>query len=129
MKKEVIAILFVILSLVACGSDSSEELQPQETEMANDSIPTLEGEFIFLSDAAVFKGKDFVYGVSIDSVSRALAEEVEAYKEDQFDMIPVKLKAKIIQNPGRQGWDEIIEIREVLSISVPKEEPEESSLN
>ena len=76
-----------------------------------------------------FKGNDFVYGVTIDSISKDLAEQVEDYKEDQFDMIPVTLKGKIIQNPGTTGWDEFIEIREVLSISVPKEEPADSASN
>ena len=127
MKKGILVILFAFLFLTSCGSDSGEELQPAEAEVVQDSIPTLKGEFIFLSDAAVFKGNDFVYGVAIDSVSKDLAKQVEAYKKDQFDMIPVTLKGKVIPNPGTKGWDEFIEIREVLSISVPKEEPADST--
>lgn len=127
--KKLFILIFAFLTLTACGSDTSEELQPQQEEVVQDSIPTLEGEFIFLSDAAVFKGDTFVYGVKIDTLSRKLAKEVEAYKADEFDMVPVTLKAKIVPNPGLRGWDEFIEIREVLSISVPKEEPLESASN
>ena len=122
-------IVIALLTLTACGGDTSEDLQPQQAVEVQDSIPTLKGEFIFLSEAAVFKGDTFVYGVKIDSLSNKLAKEVEAYKQDQFDMIPVTLKAKIIPNPGSKGWDQFIEIREVLSISVPKEEPAESASN
>ena len=122
-------IMIALLTLTACGGDTSEELQPQQAVEVQDSIPTLKGEFIFLSEAAVFKGDTFVYGVKIDSLSTKLAKEVETYKQDQFDMIPVTLKAKIIPNPGSKGWDQFIEIREVLSISVPKEEPAESASN
>ena len=122
-------IMIALLTLTACGGDTSEELQPQQAVEVQDSIPTLKGEFIFLADAAVFKGDTFVYGVKIDSLSRQLAQEVEAYKEDKFDMIPVTLKVKIVPNPGMKGWDEFIEIREVLSISVPREEPSESASN
>lgn len=129
MRKELAAILLAFLSLTACGGDSNEDLQPTQQEVVQDSIPTLQGEFIFLSDAAVFKGSNFVYGVKIDSLSKALAKEVEPFKQDQFDMIPVKLKAKIIPNPGMKGWEEFIEIREVLSISVPQEETVDSASN
>ena len=129
MRTRLAIIIVALLSLTACGGDSGEELQPQQQEVVQDSIPTLKGEFIFLSEAAVFKGDTFVYGVKIDSLSTKLAKEVENYKQDQFDMIPVTLKAKIIPNPGSKGWDQFIEIREVLSISVPKEEPAESASN
>lgn len=129
MKKQLIAILIILVSLSACGSDPNEDLQLQETQVVKDSIPTLKGEFIFLSDAAVLKGEDFIYGVNIDSISKNLAEQVEAYKTDQFEMVPVTIKAKIIPNPGSKGWDEFIEIREVLSISVPQAEPADSTSN
>ena len=129
MKRGIFVILLALLTLTSCGNDSNEDLQPKEEVVVKDSIPTLKGEFIFLSDAAVFKGNDFIYGVAIDSISKDLAKQVEAYKKDQFDMIPVTLKGKIISSPGTKGWDEFIEIREVLSISVPKEEPADSISN
>lgn len=129
MKKNLFIILIAFFSLTACGGDTNEDLQPQQVVEVQDSIPTLKGEFIFLSDAAVFKGDTFVYGVKIDTLSKQLAREVEAYKSDEFDMIPVTLKAKIIPNPGMKGWDEFIEIREVLSISVPKADSTESAPN
>lgn len=115
MKFNYLAILFCIL-LSACGNDSrEEELKAPQQEIVKDSVPTLQGEFIFLDSAAVLKGPDFIYGVHIDSISLNLAEKLEPLKNDDFDMLPVVVKAKIIQNPRRDGWDEIIEIREIIS--------------
>ena len=104
-----------------CGNDRPEEgpVQNQETE-AQDSIRVIEGEFIFLSEAAVLKGPDFIYGVKVDSVSRDLAKQVAGMKENEFEMIPVKVEAKIIPNPSPKGWEEYIEIRKIIEVSEEK---------
>lgn len=116
MKKFYFALLAVLFMLTGCGEDQApEELQP-ETVVAKDSIPTIKGEFIFLADAAVLKGKDFIYGVQIDSISRQLADTVEPLKRDEFDMIEVTVKAKVVQNPGQTGWEELVQIWEILEI-------------
>jgi hypothetical protein len=116
MKKFYFALLAVLFMLTGCGEDqASEELQP-ETVVAKDSIPTIKGEFIFLANAAVLKGKDFIYGVQIDSISRRLADTVEPLKRDEFDMIEVTVTGKIVQNPGQTGWEEILQIREIVEI-------------
>lgn len=116
MKKFYFALLTALLMLTGCGEDQApEELQP-ETVVAKDSIPTIKGEFIFLADAAVLKGKDFIYGVQIDSISKKLADTVEPLKRDEFDMIEVTVKAKVVQNPGQTGWEELVQIREILEI-------------
>lgn len=127
MKKQLLVILS-LLALTACGSDSTEDLQLQESQVLVDSIPTLEGEFIFLAGEAVIKGDTFVYGIEMDSLALQLADQVEGYKKDKFDMIPVKVKAKVKRNPRANGWDELIEIRELLSISAPEVETAEDSL-
>ena len=102
--------------LAACGDDTKEETEPAVPEVAQDSLTTIEAEFIYLADAAVLKGRSFIYGVELDSVSRELIKKVEPLKRDEFDMIPVVVRAKVIENPGQQGWDEIAQIREILEI-------------
>ena len=37
-------------------------------------------------------------------------------------MVPVIVKAKVKPNPAKEGWDEIIEIKEILKVSAPKGE-------
>lgn len=85
-----------------------------------DFSQTLKGEFIFLSDAAVLKGRDFIYGVKIDETMKKLVKQVEPKKREQFDMVPVVINGVI--NPkqkGTEGWDNIVTIKEILEINEP----------
>lgn len=125
MKKILFILLFGFI-FSACGNDAPELTQAAEQAVVEDSIPTLQGEFIFLSGAAVLKGEDFIYGVNIDSTALDLAETVKKFKNDDFDMVPVVVKAKVMQNPKREGWDEIIEIKEIVEIPVVGNSPNKS---
>ena len=120
MKKQYFFILIFTLLLSACGEEPQEDLKPTEPVAVQDSLDVVSGEFIYLSDAAVLKGEDFIYGVHMDSISLSLAEKVEKYKKEGFDMVPVVVKGKIVTNPKNKGWDEIIEIREVLKVQEEK---------
>ena len=74
-----------------------------------------EGDFIFLEDAAVLKGDKFIYGVTIDDLSKQLADKVKASKSSDFDMVPVAVKGNVSQKPeGQEGWDEILTITEIV---------------
>lgn len=118
MKRMFFAILTTMVFFTSCGEDTSSSEEVETTPVVvEDSIPTIRGEFIFLADAAVLKGKNFIYGVEIDSVSRRLADSVEPMKKDEFHMIPVVVRGKIIQNPGQEGWEEVIQIREIIEIT------------
>lgn len=117
MKKKFLPLLISLIIFSACGDDAREEsLEIQQDEPAQDSIPVLKGDFIYMADAAILKGEDFIYGVDIDSVALDLAEQIRPLKKEAFDMIPVVVRAKIKQNPGQEGWDEIIEIREIIQL-------------
>lgn len=115
MKNTFLAILAGLM-LTGCGEDNTPQEMEPEVAVAKDSIPTIKGEFILLKDGAVIKGKDFIYGVLIDSISRSLADSVAPFKRDEFDMIEVTVKAKIVQNPGQTGWEELAQIKEILEI-------------
>jgi hypothetical protein len=96
-----------------------------ETEKVPDSIQTLTGEFIYAGDAAILRGSEFVYGVTIDSMSKVLSEQIQPFQKEDFDMVSVKVKGKIVPNPRQEGWDENIEIREILEILDAKKAPEQ----
>lgn len=116
MKLKFSIILLLLILFSACGSDSrEEELETPKPVMVKDSIPTIKGDIIFLDSAAVIKGPDFIYGVHMDSMAFQLSEKLEPLKSDDFEMLPVTVEVKIIQNPRRDGWDEIIEIREIIA--------------
>lgn len=112
--------------LAACGDETKDEIEPTVPEVAQDSLTTIEAEFIYLADAAVLKGRSFIYGVELDSVSRELIEKVAPLKRDEFDMVPVVVRAKVIENPGQEGWDEIAQIREILEIPERKTDSAEA---
>ena len=86
------------------------------TETVPDSIQVLKGEFVYGADAAVLRGEDFVYGVTLDSMSGMLAKQIEPLKSDDFEMIPVTVKARISPNLAREGWEEVIEILEIMEV-------------
>jgi hypothetical protein len=117
MKKELLVIILSLFAFSACGDDSREEkIEEVIPAVAQDSLTVIEAEFIHLADAAVLKGRSFIYGVELDSIAMKLAKEIEPLKNDEFEMIPVKVRAKIIKNPGQNGWDELVQIREILEI-------------
>lgn len=117
MKRTLLTLFIGLLLLSACeDKKKKKEVEAPVEEVVKDSLTTVEADFIYLADAAVLKGRSFIYGVELDSVSMALVKKVEPLKRDEFDMIPVVVKVKIIDNPGREGWDEIAQIREILEI-------------
>ncbi|HEY9184208.1 MAG TPA: hypothetical protein VIM94_02675 [Salegentibacter sp.] len=124
--KKFLLILSVLISAAACQDESRQDLiNPLETETEQDSIPTLTGEIIFVGDAAVFRGDNFVYGVKIDSTAQVLAEQIKPYQKEEFDMVSVKIKGKIAPSSNQEGWDEDIEIREIIKILEPREDSED----
>jgi|TARA_R110002012_G_scaffold308925_1_gene515637 hypothetical protein len=115
--KKFLLILSLAFTAFSCQDEGRQDLMNQpEAEKVPDSIQTLTGEFIYAGDAAILRGSDFVYGVTIDSMSKVLAEQVQAFQKEEFDMVPVKVKGKIVPNPRQEGWDENIEIREIIEI-------------
>ncbi len=92
-----------------------------KTENKNDDPNLIRGEFILIDDAAVIKGKDFIYGVVIDEITRELAQKVAPLQREEYDMVPVVIKGIIKPNP-EQGWEEIIEIKEIIGVSAPTSE-------
>ncbi len=115
--KKIFGILIFLIALTSCQDDGRKELLNQkEEEKVPDSIQILKGDFVYGADAAVIRGNGFVYGVKIDSMSITLADRVAPLKSDDFEMVPVTVKAKIVPNPQQEGWKEVIEIQEIMEI-------------
>lgn len=118
--KKLFGLLILSLTLFSCQDEDRKELMDKpQTEKVPDSIQVLEGEFVYSADAAVMRGENFVYGVTLDSMSKVLSEKIAPLKSDDFEMIPVTVKAQIKPNIAREGWEEMIEIIEI--IEVPEE--------
>ncbi|MFV8225190.1 hypothetical protein [Christiangramia aquimixticola] len=115
--KKLFGLLFLSLLAVACqDSNRREILSPLNVTKVPDSIQVLKGEFVHVKGAAVLRGEGFVYGVLQDSMFFKLADTFSTVKAEDFEMVPVTLKAKIVPNPEQEGWEEVIEIREIMKV-------------
>jgi hypothetical protein len=122
--------IFLLLAL-SIGITSCKNTEEDKTKNIDTSIVDNEpaasisaedshrGDFLFMDDAAVLKGENFIYGVTIDDMSRELAKQVKSIKEDEFTMVPVFVKGTVTTKPiGADGWDEILTITEILNVSL-----------
>jgi hypothetical protein len=89
----------------------------------NDGLIAIQGEFIYYADAAVLKTSDKMYGVVIDDVMQELQSQVKTFKKEDTDMIPVIVRGRLFKkDPSEEGWEDKIEIKEILKVSSPSAE-------
>jgi hypothetical protein len=114
--KKIILITFLSIVSFSCKEEIKTSKEKESKVVLNSAEENLyRGDFIFLKDAAVLKGDNFIYGVSIDELSKQLAERVKEVKVSDFDMVPVAVKGKISKKQeGQEGWDEILTITEIV---------------
>ncbi len=117
--------LLLVLSIVLFSCKNSEE----KSDVKNTDIDVSEkinatkdilyqGDFIYVADAAVLKGGNFIYGVALNDMASELAKQVKPIQESEFDMVEVIVKGTVAPKPeGQEGWDEIITITEIVSVS------------
>ncbi|MAO10982.1 MAG: hypothetical protein CMC07_08900 [Flavobacteriaceae bacterium] len=122
MKKTLLLLLF-IATVVSCNNTKKETETETEKETAsatNENVRTYRGEFIYTDDAAVLKGNNFIYGVTIDDKSQELADKVSKVEKDDYDMVPVIITGVVSPNPKAETeevWEEVITIKEILYVS------------
>lgn len=116
MKK--IGILLVALVLFVACNDTSKENNKEVITTKNSNLAVYKGEFIYTADAAVLKGNDFIYGVTIDEKMHELADRVAPVKKDDFDMVPVVVTGTLKKkDPNAEGWDEVLTIVDIVQVS------------
>lgn len=126
MKKNLIVLSLIALVFTGCKNDkkTTADSNKENDTIANnlfkkdkngESIIT--GEFIYTDNASVINGNNFILGVVLDSMAKKLAKKVEPVKDDEFDMVPVTIKGKIIDNPPNYDWDQAVKITKIIYIS------------
>jgi hypothetical protein len=118
--KKIIFITLILTAFISCKNDTkSKSIEP----VNNEDFTLLKGEFIYYADAAILQTDIDIYGVVIDAKMHELDKQVQAYKKEDTDMVPVEIKGKIIQKPeNEEGWPFRVEIKEIINISKPKPE-------
>lgn len=120
--KKLIVLIALTLVVYSCKNTEEKTVEETNTTTVEENNVTKEifytGDFIYVADAAVLKGGDFIYGVTLNEKAKELAEKVEPVKENEFDMVQVTVKGTISPKPqGQEGWDEFITIEEIVKVS------------
>lgn len=108
--KHVLFIFFLSAISISCNTEKKEDKTEKNV--------VVEGEFIYVADAAVIKGHDFIYGVELNEIMHELAQKVAPLQREEYDMVPVIVKGIVKPNP-EEGWEEILEIKEIVEIKQP----------
>ena len=118
--------LSLLLSCLVCGLIISCKSDPKDKSSESDSNEIVESrfktyhvEFIDVDTAAVLNGNNFIYGVKMDEQAKSLIKDVDAIKNDDYDVIKVILKGELQPNT-EEGWDQILTIKSIDSIYKPK---------
>lgn len=117
MKKGIVLMSAFLLLFSACKNNEKSQVE--------DNLIEIRAEYIFLDDAAVLKGSDFIYGVKIDDMAKELATRVEPVKVEEYDMVPVIIMGIIEPKPeNEEGWPEIVTIKEIVTVSDRPSQPD-----
>lgn len=121
-------LLLICTVVIACKLDNKKVVELEEsdatdsgkTSKQNDGFIAVQGEFIYYADAAVLKTSNKIYGVVIDDVMQELQAKVKPFKAEDTDMVPVTVRGRLFKKaPNEEGWEDKIEIKEILKVSAP----------
>jgi len=116
--KKILVLIALIVAVSACKNSQKKEVKEELLTTQNSNLAVYKGEFIYVDNAAVLKGKDFIYGVKVDDKMHELAEKVAPIKKDDFDMVPVVVTGLLNdKEEGADGWDKILTIVETIQVS------------
>ena len=126
--KKILLFSLVLTAFLSCKNESKKEDNinidsDEKTSKQSDGLTLLKGDFIYYSDAAVLQTHADVYGVVIDNKMHELNKQVQQYKKEATDMVPVTIRGKIVPKPeNEEGWPFRVEIKEILNVSKPNPE-------
>lgn len=115
MKKFIFLLIFLAFG-VACENETELPKEPEVEASVSDSIKTYQGSYISVKDEAVLNGDNFVFQVKMDSMAKVLENKIKGKELLDQNVVPVKIKGKVIQNPGNKGYSKMIEITEIIAI-------------
>tara|TARA_R110002049_G_scaffold90686_2_gene227145 strand:- start:68561 stop:68977 length:417 start_codon:yes stop_codon:yes gene_type:complete len=125
--KKIVFLACMLTVFISCKNNSRSENKEVDnnakTAKQNDGLTLLKGDFIYYADAAVLQTHAEVYGVVIDEKMHELDKQVQAYKNEATDMVPVEIRGIITPKPeNEEGWPFRVEIKEILTVSKPNSE-------
>lgn len=129
--KNLIVLIFALV-LVSCKDEGKSNLnsEPSTTNMSevqNDGLTTMVGEYVYYADAAVMEIKGSMYGVVMNEKMQELNKMAEAYKEAPTDYVNVKVSGKLIEKSAdAEGWPYLVEINEIISVQKSEKDEDDT---
>jgi len=113
-------LLLVTLTVVACKNQGTEEAIDESL------LQEISADYYFDGEAGVLLGKNFIYGVKINSKAEELGKQIEEIKVEPTDMVPVVVKGVINDNENTEevGWEQIVTIAEIVSVGTKPSSPD-----
>lgn len=109
------------MSILSCKNDKTKEDNASKSYSKDDGLITMRGDFIFIDNAAVLQTPSEIYGVVIDSKMKELEMQVQPFKREITDMIPVTVRVKKFEKPtDEEGWPYRVEIKEIIKVEEPE---------
>lgn len=126
--KKLVFLLVLAITFTSCKKEAknenpeeSIELKDGKTAKQSDGLTLLKGEFVYYADAAVLQTHNQVYGVILNEKVDELNQQAKAFQKENTDFVMVEVRGKISPKPeGVEGWDNRVEIKEILNVSAIK---------
>lgn len=131
--KKIYFIFALCVLMISCKNEAkSNETDKETTEKSGytetvtvgNEFQTFSGMFLYLESekAAVFQtAGSQMYGVVVDEQMLALHEQCKQYKKDEHNMVPVVIRGVKKPNTIKDAWEEVIEIKQIVSVQKPSE--------
>ena len=118
MKKIVLLLMFSTL-IFSCKNSQEKNTENEETAIEMpENAKTYQGDFINSDGAMVLMGPNFIYGVNRNQISEELSNQVEAIKENDYDMVGVVVRGVVSQNSNSGSeWEEEITINQIVRVN------------
>lgn len=118
MKKYLFTISIFSLILGSCKSDTKTSDSDQKFVEAKSTSEsnTVSGEFIYSDSVAVFKKKEVIYSVVMNSRAKDLIAQVKEINSDPFASFDVTLKVDVRENPVKDAWPQVIDIQNIINV-------------
>lgn len=104
-----IVFLLVVLLTWSCTSTKKSTNETQAV--------SIQGEFLYLNDAAVLNTGTEIYGVVIDKKLTELDLRTRPLQKDEYDMVQVFVKGIVEKNPNQEGWENVVRIVSIDSVA------------
>ena len=126
--KKILILLLTLAVFSSCKKESkneSVETKDGKTAKQSDGLTLLKGEFVYYADAAVLQTHSQIYGVVINDKVDEINKQAKPFKIDDTDFVMVEIRGVITPKPeGIEGWDNRVEIKEILNVSPIKADGE-----